>query len=244
MRVLVLVLVIICYLTLPCGAAGWESFELLADTPYATRVYVATGDINTPKVLVLGGVHGNEPAGAAAARQLCSLRVKRGTLIIIPEVNRLALQERVRTLPEIGDVNRAYPGNGEGTPAERLAAAVVSVYERYGVTLFVDLHEARTFRKLDKTSLGQSVLYAPNDKSAMFALDAVEAVNEIIAEPYKKFIFGGHPIVGSGAWYFGARLGAAAFIIETSKEQPLTERTRQHMAVVRHLLAAEGMEVE
>ena len=44
----------------------------------------------------------------------------------------------------------------------------------------------------------------------------------------------------SAAWYAGKYLGIAAFTVETSSRQPLADRVRQHLLVVRELLAAGG----
>lgn len=226
------------------SAAAAEHFELLSGTDYATGVWVLQGESSQPAALILGGVHGDEPAGAFAARELCTWAVKRGTAVIIPEVNKLALTRQVRTLPGIGDVNRAYPGDLGGTPAERLAAEIVKLMERYHVSLFLDLHEGRTFHRLDKTSVGQMILFTPNDKSMDMGLEAIRLVNEGISEPYKKYAFGAHPIPGSGAWYATKQYGIAAFTVETSGEQSMEDRIQQHLVIVRYLLTAGGIELK
>ncbi len=243
MRISLIVLALLVLATAVAAAAPPEQNILLPGTPYATEVYVSRGAPG-PAALVMGGVHGNEPAGALAAEQVSGFAVSKGTLIVIPRVNKLALAAGIRTLPEIGDINRAYPGRADGTPAERIAAAVEALIAQYRVSLLVDLHEARTFHRLDHTSLGQMILFAANDRSAELALTAIDHINALIADPVKKFAFGAHPIPGSAAYHAGTAPGLAAFTVETSGRQPLEERAAQHVAIVRSLLRQEGVEAQ
>jgi predicted deacylase len=244
MRISLIVLVLLVLTMAVAAAAAPEQFLLLPGTPYATEVYVSRGAAPGPAALVMGGVHGNEPAGALAAEQVRGFAVSTGTLVVIPRVNKLALAAGIRTLPEIGDINRAYPGRESGTPAERIAAAVEALIGEYRVSLLVDLHEARTFHRLDHTSLGQMILFAANDRSAELALAAIDHINGLIAEPVKKFDFGAHPIPGSAAYHAGTALGLAAFTVETSGKQPIEARAAQHVAIVRSLLRQEGVDAQ
>ncbi len=243
MRISLIVLALLVLATAVAAAAPPEQNILLPGTPYATEIYVSRGAPG-PVVLVMGGVHGNEPAGALAAEQVSGFAVSKGTLIVIPRVNKLALAVGMRTLPEISDINRAYPGRSDGTPAEQVAAAVEALVRQYGVTMLIDLHEARTFHRLDRTSLGQMILFAANDRSAELALAAIDDINALIAEPVKKFAFGAHPIPGSAAYHAGSALGLAAFTVETSGQQTIEARAAQHVAIVRSLLRQEGVEAQ
>lgn len=239
-----LILLVLLVLATAVAAAAPEQLSLMPGTPYATEVYVSRGAAPGPAVLVMGGVHGNEPAGAIAAEKVAGFAVSKGTIVVIPRVNKLALAAGIRTLPEIGDINRAYPGRESGTPAERIAAAVEALIRQYGVTVLIDLHEARTFHRLDHTSLGQMILFAANDRSAEMALTAIDHINGLITEPEKKFDFGAHPIPGSAAFHAGSALGLAAFTVETSGKQPIEARAAQHIAIVRSLLRQEGVDAQ
>jgi predicted deacylase len=185
-------------------------------------------------------VHGNEIAGSRAAEALRELKVVKGTMIIVPRVNTRALEAGVRTLPEIGDINRAYPGSVIGTPAERIASDISFLIKQYRVSMVIDLHEARNFNRADPSSLGQTIEYADNDKSALLALAAVEHINKTIRDPLARFTFLAHPIKGSGAHYAGQQ-GLIAFTLETSIKQALADRVNQHLELVRFMLKEEGI---
>ena len=66
-----------------------------------------------PVVLVTGGMHGDEPAGALAARQIADWTVSNGVLVVLPRCNEPALAVRKRRIPElegsVGDLNRHFP---------------------------------------------------------------------------------------------------------------------------------------
>jgi len=56
-------------------------------TPWETNYYVAKSDRPGPLVIISGGVHGDEPAGAAAAEQICGWPILCGSLAVLPRAN-------------------------------------------------------------------------------------------------------------------------------------------------------------
>lgn len=223
------------------AVASAQPDTLLPATPYSTAVIVRETAVPGPAVIVLGGVHGDEPAGSLAAAEIAAAAVRRGTLIVIPRVNTLALDQGVRTLDTIGDINRAYPGKAGGTPAEQIAAAICALLERYQVSMLIDLHEGRAFHRLDQTSVGQTILFAANSRSALLAMEAAETINRQIGERHRQFSPAAHPLPHSAAHYAAERYGIAAFTLETAVVQPLADRIAQHVALVSCLLRQEGL---
>lgn len=214
---------------------------LVAGTEYETKAFIYESKVKGPAVLVVGGVHGNEPAGSLAAESIRSVSLLKGTLIVVPRANNLALMKQVRTLPKITDINRAYPGRTDGNPAERIAFEIASLMKKYDVAMVIDLHEGRTFHYYDETSVGQTVIHGFDDKSAFLALDCVELINQQLPEQHRKYTFLSSPAAGSTAYYASAELNIPAFTVETSVKQPLEDRVRQHVTIVRFLLASEGL---
>lgn len=214
---------------------------LAAGTKYETKAFIYESKINGPAVMVVGGVHGNEPAGSLAAEAIQTVALQKGTLIVVPRANNLALLRRVRTLPEITDINRAYPGRPDGNPAERIAFAISSLMKKYNVSMVIDLHEGRTFHYYDKTSVGQTVIHGFDDKSSLLALECVELINQQLPEKHRKFTFLSSPVEGSTAYYASTVLDIPAFTLETSVKQPLEDRVHQHVTITRFLLASEGL---
>lgn len=218
-----------------------EQRLLLPGTPYCTPISIQQSSLPGPTVLILGGVHGDEPAGSLAAEELQKVTPKRGTILVIPRVNSLALAQEVRTLPHIGDMNRGYPGTPDGTVAEQIAHAIQELITEYKVTMLLDLHEGRSFHRLDKTSVGQTILFAANNRSTLLAMDATEHINKTIADRSKQFSLLAHPIPHSAAHFAAEKFGIAAFTVETAGTQPIEDRIAQHIIIARYLLSAEGV---
>ncbi|MDR2007118.1 MAG: succinylglutamate desuccinylase/aspartoacylase family protein [Acidaminococcales bacterium] len=210
-----------------CRAAEYE--EVIMDgTVYKTAVYIRTVPENPrPAVLITGGVHGSEPAGAAAAEKMRAVEIKAGTLIVVPRVNNLALKANRRTLPEIEDVNRAYPGRKNGTPAERIAFEITGLIRRYNVSVVIDMHEALDFTYMDKRSLGQSILPAVNPQSRALAEKAIAYINTTLQKPHEKFVVKrSGPVAGSTAFSAGSPFQRRRFH-SGNKQKTAAERTDQ-----------------
>jgi predicted deacylase len=215
--------------------------QLMKNTPYVTPAYIYESSKPGPAVMVVGGVHGNEPAGAAAAKKFCDVKLLKGTLIVIPRANETALQANIRTLPEVGDLNRAYPGKEDGTPSQQLTYGIVQLMKQYKVAMVLDLHEGYAFNAENKESVGESILPGKDDMSALLAMDAVEYVNKDIMEDKKKFNILANPIAGSTAYYANTVLKIPAFTIETSDKQPIEDRVKYSFTIAKFLVASTGI---
>jgi predicted deacylase len=102
------------------------------------------GPARGPVVVVTANVHGDECTGLGAALRLAPLleeRLRRGVVHLYPTLNPEGLERRTRRVPhDDQDLNRLFPGDADGSPAERLAhAAWVDIASRMP-TLLVDLH--------------------------------------------------------------------------------------------------------
>jgi len=70
---------------------------------------VEVGDPNGTRILVVGCVHGNEPAGIAVARRLASLSPPGVDLWIAPDLNPDGVASRTRGNAHGVDLNRNFP---------------------------------------------------------------------------------------------------------------------------------------
>ena len=69
----------------PAWAADPQTGGTLGSgTPWETNYYVRTSDRAGPTVVITGGIHGDEPAGAAAAEQIRHWPIECGTLVVLP----------------------------------------------------------------------------------------------------------------------------------------------------------------
>ncbi|MER8703835.1 succinylglutamate desuccinylase/aspartoacylase family protein [Mesorhizobium sp. M1273] len=79
-------------------------------------------------LLITGGNHGNELQGPIVARRLVEWLPEAqrcGRIIIVPEINPLAVQAWTRNTPIDGkNLNRVFPGRSDGSVSERIADAI------------------------------------------------------------------------------------------------------------------------
>lgn len=94
-----------------------------------------------PCTAIVAGLHGNELNGMHAVNMLASaLRVARprGTVHLFPLVNTFGADEARKRWPfDDRDINKAFPGNPEGTAVERIAHALLSATD---AEVCVDVH--------------------------------------------------------------------------------------------------------
>jgi len=194
-------------------------------------------------MVITGGVHGNEPAGAYAADQIRHWPITRGKLIVVPRVNIIALAANKRNTPgepaESANLNRNFPkANEDGPPRGAQATALWDFVRQQKPEWVVDLHEGSDFNAMTNKSVGSSVIVFPTQDGKAVAHAVQAAVNASITNQNHRFTLRGPPVDGSLARAAGAHLGANAMILETTtKSQPLSLRARQHRIMVFALLA-------
>ena len=151
--------------------------ELLPQTEYQTPAFIFDSGNPGTKILILGGTHGNEPAGYEAALRFVDKFYKQtptnGLVIIVPEANRQAVLNYDRRIPvpdgvdrEKGNLNRCYPGDENGLPMQKMAFEIQKLVQDYKVDIFIDLHEAIKYHlDVEETAkrkgLGQTIIYSP-----------------------------------------------------------------------------------
>ncbi|MDR3673607.1 MAG: succinylglutamate desuccinylase/aspartoacylase family protein [Holophaga sp.] len=184
-----------------------------------------------PRVLVVGGIHGNEPSGALAAAVLAQgRRPVRGRLTVLAEANPEALQagERSAHRPGAQDLNRVFPGGAAGPDARRAAEVFALARD---ADLVLDLHEEGPL--WPEPDLATLVVSPP---AAGFAMDLLEALEGRGG----RFAFTGGAPDGSLVGELGKR-GRRALTVEVPARLPRAERIRLHLLVVEVALGQMGM---
>ena len=99
-----------------------SSGVLAKGTQWETAFYQRDSGVDGPVVLVTGGIHGNEPAGARAADQIRHWPLKKGRLIVVPKANIPGLKAETRYMPGesklLHNLNRNFPMT-DGEPGAR-----------------------------------------------------------------------------------------------------------------------------
>ena len=95
-------------------------------------------------MLITGGVHSGEYVGIQAAIELSNeldVSTLRGNVVLVPLVNRSGFENRTmsRVFEDGKNLNRVFPGDREGSEAERLAHMLFEVFIR-NADAYIDLH--------------------------------------------------------------------------------------------------------
>ncbi|MEC8253024.1 MAG: BPL-N domain-containing protein [Planctomycetota bacterium] len=228
------------------GRATRSAHCIAAGTKWQTSAVVIDSGVAGPTALVVGGVHGNEPAGYRAARQASGWRVAKGRLVVIPRANELGLRAGTRRMPglskERGDLNRQFPTAARPSPVGELATALWDFVTELSPDFVVDLHEGYDFTQRNPKSVGSSLIGAEHPGTAALAKAAQAAVNAEIAADDLKFVLKKRAVNGSLIRAVVEQLQVPALILETTtKSQAYAVRARQHRLMVHALLAHLGM---
>lgn len=232
----------------PLVATKTTTGTLVAGTRYATPYYIRECGQPGPIVMITGGVHGDEPAGAAAAEEIRHWRIGRGRIIVVPRLNVLGLAAHRRTIPGVeaalADLNRnfAHVARNEaprGTPATEIWSFVQQQKPQW----FIDLHEAHSLHDSRDGSVGNLLLCCPSPDVTKAQAVLLAGVNATIPDAGRQFAVGRPPKDSTLARAAGVHLGINSFIIETtSADDPLAVRVEHHCQIVRALLKYLGME--
>lgn len=208
---------------------------LMGGTSAETTLHIIQSPREGPVVMVVGGVHGNEPAGFLAADNISGWSVDRGTLLVLPRANVSAIAAKSRNAPGEADLNRVFPGNPKTSGTRRLAAEIRMVMDEFQPAWVVDLHEAVGLERLQPGALGQTIIYPRQGSSLDMAGQVLETVNNSSSSQIEKFILRRGAVRGSLV-EAAVILGLEGLLIESYQGFPLEDRIEHHRRVVYTLL--------
>lgn len=217
-------------LTLVKPAAPFrETGTIMVGTPAATPYYILHGAEPGPTVVVIGGVHGDEPAGYLAAEKLLQGQVLSGTLVLVPRSNVEAIRRNARYYGR--NMNRLFPGKADGDEMERLAYQLWRLTADAKPSLVLTLHESRDFYREDRKRYGQTFTFDFPDLRGKFQR-VLDALNPQIQPSSNRFYLKIEAFPTCPTYQSYKYLGAAATSIETSKRLPLEVRIRYQLQAV------------
>ena len=229
-------------------AAGEQRRLLMAGTAQETELFIFGSGQPGPVLAVLGGVHGNEPAGWLAAEELRDeFRPAAGAFLIVPRANILATQQFVRTTDELGDLNRLYPGDADGLPMARMAKEIVDTLREFRASVAIDMHESwsfytdRTDTQTGTAFLGQTVSSSSAQGLAL-GRTVVDAVDQRIRAPHEEMILREFP--PPGFVFPTPTPGAANPTTVPSTGLPLGGRSRSSLGLSTHVSGLIALLVE
>ncbi len=106
---------------------------------------VCNGESSGPRLLITGGVHGDEFEPMAAIRQLAAQfkqEALAGAVTLVPVVNEAAFQRGSRTAEDGLDLARVCPGDPQGSVTQRIANELAKLI--CDSDFYIDLHTGGT----------------------------------------------------------------------------------------------------
>ena len=124
---------------------GGRSFEAAF---IDVAIFAARGVRSGPTLCVTSAIHGDEVNSVEIARRVfegVDAKQLSGTLVVLPAVNSYGFRTKRRNMPDRRDLNRAFPGNPNGSVASIVANVVFEGVIR-NCSYLIDLHTGSNFR--------------------------------------------------------------------------------------------------
>lgn len=201
-------------------------------------VRLIEGPIDGPGLYVVAGIHGDEPAGVAAAEHLARDRLTAGRLYILSPANVEGVREGSRLFASQGDLNRAFPGRPDGTLVERAAFAIFEDIRDRQPILVLDLHEASAPRG-SGDDLRNALVCTRLDVVGDFVFEFLDVFGQ--KKDKDGFRLFASPPSGSINREVSDLLGIPVITVETSRDDPFSKRVQTQLVAVRFFLAHLGL---
>lgn len=215
-----------------------ESYTIPSGSGPNTVIHIRSGK-KGPVLYIEAGIHGDETAGQGAVRKLAETlsqgeELSAGEIYLIEAVNRYGAEHGKRTTRENEDINRAFPGENNGSGAEVTAAALFRDIREKKPDLVLDLHEARNHAD-EMDHLGESVIAGSLDGIEDLILGLITDSEQNREIGVKLDLFGSPP-AGSINRTVTEQLHIPVITIETSREKPEAERIRIQLGIIHYVL--------
>lgn len=203
---------------------------------YSYDIY-KKGDALGHTLLIIGGIHGNEPGGYFAASTLIEhYTFSNGTVYIIPNFNALSIAHNSRGIH--GDLNRKFDTIGLNDPDYAIVESLKKFINSHKIDLILNLHDGHgyyrdnyTDKLFNPNAWGQTCVIDKEklDKNCTFselqtiAKQIKQAINSNLLAAHHQFSIknthtpSNNPDMQKSLTYYCIKQGIPAFAIETSK---------------------------
>jgi predicted deacylase len=219
---------------------SWILFNLIPDNKCdLVTKYEFKGSKKGKTLLIIGSVHGNEPAGHFALMKLKKqlnnnqIKIKRGKLIIIPTPNYCGLQYDYRHRPGFIDINRSFPTIKNGRSGSINNKLIVKYIKESKPDFILDFHEAFYFHRRNPTSLGSYLIINKECSSEVkrVAHKCKLNVNKIVKEYYKKWDITNNIPTEEGSLRYYAKLNNIDYLLIETVGQRKMEKIQTRIKI-------------
>lgn len=204
-----------------------------------------------PVLLMIGGTHGNEPAGTIGLEKFISANVHltRGKIIIVPRVNKIGLELGLRYgfngfVPI--DYNRNYPTSLQksfSNSNSNINSQIINLVNKSDFIL--DIHEGWGWNIVNPESLSSGIYPSDTIESKSIGLTIVKRINQTIIDNKKKFTFSAkHEEIDGTLGVYCKNTNKNYLLVEITGQndiQPIELRVNQVIFIINILLEKLGM---
>ncbi|BCD59863.1 MULTISPECIES: M14/M99 family metallopeptidase [unclassified Nitratiruptor] len=122
--------------------------------------HVKKGKLPGKRVLIIGGIHGNEIGAYKASDLLVDCDIKRGELIIIPRSNFTSILAKMRGYN--GDMNRKFAHIDKKDPDRYFVELLKSAILEFRPDVVISMHDGYGFARKNPNHWGQSIVIDEN----------------------------------------------------------------------------------
>lgn len=244
---------------------GRSHTTFFADTDHELHVYHIRGREAGPTIMIIGGIHGNEPGGYLAADLFADLTLRKGNLIVVPRANIFSIFQNTRGVS--GDLNRQFGASYEHEIEQSTVGVLAGLMTESDALL--NLHDGSGFYRPtwegprnNPQLWGQSIIIdtaeftRPNGELVnmeAMAIQIMEQANSMIDRPEHHFRVKNTKTFneksphkeqrGSATFHAVSRVGISGFGIETSRDiSDESLRVEYQVMVINAFLDAFGIE--
>lgn len=225
-----------------------------------------TDTAHSPTLLVIGGIHGNEPGSYFATALLSHYyTIKKGNLWIIPDLNRRSIQQNSRGI--YGDLNRKFATIDPDDPDFDVVDGVKKIITEPQIGLILNLHDGHGFYRkqylntiFNPNAWGQTCVIDQKNIDATdlpfsnlneIASNVSHSLNNGLLEHHHSFDVRNtntrfdDEAMQHSLTYFAVSHNKPAFAIETSKNLPtLYEKIFYQLRAIECYMTLMGIEYE
>jgi hypothetical protein len=220
---------------------------------------------NNNTLLVIGGIHGNEPGGYFSANILAShYKITSGTLWVVPNLNAKSIQADKRGI--YGDMNRKFANINPKDPDFEIVSQIKQLILDKNVSLIINLHDGHGFYReknegtiFNPHSWGQTCVIDQcnlTNNSSFYDMDKL--AHEVKTNLNKKLIEDRHIFnvkntntkfddeeMAHSLTYFAVTHNKPAFAIETSKNlSTLSQKIYYQLNAIEKFMDIMGIKYE
>lgn len=203
--------------------------------------HIKTGKLPGKRVLIIGGIHGNEIGAYKSADLLTECEVTKGELIIVPRSNFVSILAKTRGYN--GDMNRKFDHISTKDPDYLFVTALKELILHLKPDTIISMHDGYGFHRINHRSWGQCVVideirYKEFElfKKAKFVAEEAnktlhpkEWLGVYNTYTFSKNIHKEQKLALTG-WCL--KQGFEAYCIESSRNLPLAKQIDSHLAML------------